>query len=1237
MLPSMISPVKRVLLLGTALAGSLAVSTVVRADQATGCTPPGQFSSGTITCTPAGNTYTTGILYTPNPVADIALTIDPGVVITGTAVNGNAGILVGTNANRLDANVTISNAGSVTLPGSATVVTNGTPNTVSTLALGASVEGSHTVSIDNTGNLTAGSGIGTTISGTEETGPVSTSTTNSGAIGAVQDGIYAQTLPESLPPNPTDPLAISSATVTITNSGAIAGMGPGQAAQTGIFASGATGNTSAAVGTSTVQVINSGSILATGTGIEGDASAAVSGSVSITNSANITGVPTATTVNPTVGISSTVTTGATGTATVSVQNSATINATQSGITVSATAQTATISVSNSGVIVIGPNAGADTYNSSPGAIAVGVASVGGSIFVDNTGTITATGLGDGSTSGIAASANFGTVTDPDTNTTTESTTTASVTVNNSGSVTVNGNNGGTSNGSIGVVLSSAAVSTLTNSGTIVVTDADAAVEFTALAVQQAEPLVIAPADATAVVIPPGAAVLNNLAGGVIENTNGTAILSGDQPTTITNSGRIASDLAGGNAILMGAGANTLIVTPGSSITGFVINGSTQTAANGGDGGQGNLIQPQVVAVPAGTVFTVNAANKLALAGTGQDTFDVGQIADTPAQLGYTPTPDGTQYQTDAYVTDAVHQYQGFSRFEKTGDSTWILNGTTTNDGPWTVNGGTLVVNGSIANAAFTVGNNLIDPVIGGTGTIGSLTATAGGVVAPGVLTPYSTLTVVNNVTFAQGSIFRVAVNASGQTDLLLAGGTANLSGGAVAVLANGTFTANRRYTILTAAGGLGGTTFTGVTVNSLFLLPTLSYDADDVFLNIQAQFRAFGNTPNERATAGALETLPLDAPLIQALLPLGAGQITGALNGLSGEVHASAVTAGIEDTRFPRESIFDRLDDAATGGPTGALGAVGPFGGLAPALPAGAQGYAPVHKGYDMPVLAAAAPPPPPYTAWGTGFGDFGRNGGNGNAASLDRSLGGFVLGVDARIDGAYFNNWRIGVAGGYTNDDLRVSGRGSSGSFETYFGGLYAGAQYGAVDIKLGVLGGGTSTETRRTIAFPGFLDTARSNYDGTVVQGFGEVGYKVGLAHGFFEPLVQGAVIHLDQDGFHERGGAAALSGASRGYDVETVTAGLRAEAALPYGGLPLIARAFLGYRHAFGDVDPKALLAFEAGGSAFTIAGAPIDQDAVVAEAGLDYRASANLTLGVNYSGQAGDRAYDNAVKGRMEYRF
>ncbi len=267
------------------------------------------------------------------------------------------------------------------------------------------------------------------------------------------------------------------------------------------------------------------------------------------------------------------------------------------------------------------------------------------------------------------------------------------------------------------------------------------------------------------------------------------------------------------------------------------------------------------------------------------------------------------------------------------------------------------------------------------------------------------------------------------------------------------------------------------------------------------------------------------------------------------------------------------------------------------AVPAAAQGYAPLPKSAG----AASAQPSTPYAFWGAGFGDFGSNGGNGNAATLDRSVGGFVLGGDTRIDGnAFLSNWRIGIAGGYSNDSLTVADRASNGTYETYFGGLYAGAQYGAVDVKLGVLGGGTQTNIRRTVALSNFVDTEHSSYGGTMVQAFGELGYKFALARGFIEPVLQGAVIHIDQDGYHETGGAAALSGFGRSTDVETTTLGVKAETT-PFAAYPITARAFLGWQHAFGDVNPRALVSFEAGSSAFSVIGAPIDHDAVVAQAG------------------------------------
>ncbi len=63
----------------------------------------------------------------------------------------------------------------------------------------------------------------------------------------------------------------------------------------------------------------------------------------------------------------------------------------------------------------------------------------------------------------------------------------------------------------------------------------------------------------------------------------------------------------------------------------------------------------------------------------------------------------------------------------------------------------------------------------------------------------------------------------------------------------------------------------------------------------------------------------------------------------------------------------------------------------------------------------------------------------------------------------------------------------------------------------------------------------------------------------------------------------------------------------------------------------------MAFTAGSSAFAVSGAPLDRDAVVAQAGLDYHATQNLTLGISYTAQAGARAYDNGVKGLIEYKF
>ena len=67
------------------------------------------------------------------------------------------------------------------------------------------------------------------------------------------------------------------------------------------------------------------------------------------------------------------------------------------------------------------------------------------------------------------------------------------------------------------------------------------------------------------------------------------------------------------------------------------------------------------------------------------------------------------------------------------------------------------------------------------------------------------------------------------------------------------------------------------------------------------------------------------------------------------------------------------------------------------------------------------------------------------------------------------------------------------------------------------------------------------------------------------------------------------------------------------------------------------PSAFLAFQGGAQTFSIAGVPIDRDAFVAEVGVTYVVSSMLTVGLSYSGQLGQRAYDNAFKGRLNINF
>ncbi|MCG8909304.1 autotransporter domain-containing protein [Pseudomonas sp. DP-17] len=720
--------------------------------------------------------------------------------------------------------------------------------------------------------------------------------------------------------------------------------------------------------------------------------------------------------------------------------------------------------------------------------------------------------------------------------------------------------------------------------------------------------------------------LNNLNGAA----NSQILLSGNNALTLNGGSDpnvFAGAVSGAGALVQASG--TQVLTGVNTYTGgtLISSGTLQL----GDGGTSGSI---LGSVANNGTLAFNRSDDVDFTGTIVGSGTVEQLGDGTTTLagpngytGGTVISDGTlkgsatsfgsgdildnaalvlDQSADATFANAIN---GTGTLTKSGEGLLNLTGTSSLSGATSVVAGTLAVNGSLGNSNVTVGDGA---TLGGEGTVGGIVARAGSTVAPGNNGSIGTLSVSGDVTFDAGSTYQAALNPS-TGPLIDATGKATLNGGTVAVLAGaGNYAPSYTYTILTAAQGRTGQ-FDGVTTNLAFLTPSLTDDANNVYLTMvrnQTGFGDIGGTPNQKAAGEGTESLGDGNPIYDAVVQLDESSARAAFDQLSGEIHASAQSAFLEDSRFIREAALDRLRSSTCG-----------VSGASTVLASSDARSADTDCDGEQSVV------------WTRAFGSWGNIDSDGNAAHLDRSVGGLLLGVD----GIMANRWRVGAFGGYSQTDLDVNDRNSSATSDNYHLGLYAGTQWDRLSLRTGAAYSWHDLSTRRSPSFNGYHDRLTGDYHAQTAQVFGELGYAVDAGEVALEPFANLALVNVHTEGFTEHGGAAALTAKSQNSDATFSTLGLRGSTQFQVGKTTAKVSGSLGWRHAFGDVTPDSTFAYDSGSTPFHIAGVPIARNAAVVDTGLDFTVGKNTSIGVSYNGQYGDGVTDSGVRANFKLKF
>jgi outer membrane autotransporter protein len=719
--------------------------------------------------------------------------------------------------------------------------------------------------------------------------------------------------------------------------------------------------------------------------------------------------------------------------------------------------------------------------------------------------------------------------------------------------------------------------------------------------------------------------------GVQFTASGVTLTNSANGTITGGKGGAAGSVTGGQAGIAGAGGSGVVGAMGGGLT--VINSGTITAGMSGDG----MTRANAI------TFTSGAQNTLQLQSGSTISGNVVGTGNDMLQLG-----GASNASMDVSKIGATAQYQGFGNFQKVGTSTWTLTGTNAGAMNWSVNAGTLVANGSIANSAMTVNNG---GTLSGTGTVGATTVMSGGVFAPGSGTAGSSMSVNGSLTFATGATYMVQISTTASS-MANVTGTATLTGGTVqAVFATGSYMTNS-YTILHTTGGLTGT-FAGVNSSTLPMgfTETVTNVGNDVKLNLTANLGGGGggggpssipggglNANQQNVANGLNNFFNNGSALPPAFLPVfnQTGNTLGnSLAQLSGEGATGAQqSANTVMTEF-MNSMFDHALLPVFSLPTNPGTAFTPPPGFAPERAALPDDLALAYAKALGPAAIKAPPFEQRWNVWASGFG--GQNTTRGDATigshDLTASAGGAAEGADYHLTRDSVIGFALAGAG--TNWSLAQGlGGGRSDAFQA---GIYGATRSGPAYLAGTLAFANSWVSTSRTA----LGDQLTASFNAQSFGGRVEAGYRFAMPFGGIAPYAALQATSFRTPSFTETdvtGGGFGLSFQGRTATDTRGELGARfdhAEIVSPDSVLTV--RGRLAWAHDW-DSDPALTAAFQAlPGASFIVNGATPASDLALVTAGAELAFRNGLALSGKFDGEFASRAQTYAGTATLRYRW